>query len=190
MHPQYQVYSDTFIYICFFFTIGRLYSNSLLANLNARESIRDQCSGVKSYSLPEISNGRTQGLNMMRQGHGPHASIAVQIETTRDCDGEVSPDGVRLSGCSFGMRCADVFVLSAVRPGAGAQDARSRISGALMLVIGPVSLLSRFCRSMRAQRALLAIGTVHTLSSIRPCWSYPCTNLRTRQYAVLCNLHY
>jgi len=35
------IFPDTFIYICFFFSMGRLYSNSLLATLNARQMLRD-----------------------------------------------------------------------------------------------------------------------------------------------------
>jgi len=33
---------STFIYIAFYFTLGRLYSNSLMATLNARKSIRGE----------------------------------------------------------------------------------------------------------------------------------------------------
>jgi len=49
---------NTFIYICFYFLLGRLYCNSLLATLNARKAIRSLGENP-SYSLQAIddSNG-------------------------------------------------------------------------------------------------------------------------------------
>ncbi|PFH45817.1 hypothetical protein AMATHDRAFT_71062 [Amanita thiersii Skay4041] len=44
------VAGNTFYYIGFFFCIGRLYSNSLLATLNARKMIRGAADGVQSTS--------------------------------------------------------------------------------------------------------------------------------------------
>ncbi|KJA12528.1 hypothetical protein HYPSUDRAFT_210434 [Hypholoma sublateritium FD-334 SS-4] len=41
---------DTFLYISFFFCIGRLYTNSLLAALNARKMIRNAGSSVHTAS--------------------------------------------------------------------------------------------------------------------------------------------
>ncbi|KAG9224285.1 hypothetical protein CCMSSC00406_0004784 [Pleurotus cornucopiae] len=41
---------DTFLYIAFFFCLGRLYSNSLLATLNARKMIRAASGGIQSTS--------------------------------------------------------------------------------------------------------------------------------------------
>ncbi|KAH8804266.1 hypothetical protein DL96DRAFT_637435 [Flagelloscypha sp. PMI_526] len=52
---------NTFIYITFFFIIGRLYSNSLLATLNARKMIRSAADGIttsvkgEGFSLKELS---------------------------------------------------------------------------------------------------------------------------------------
>ncbi|KAG6885746.1 hypothetical protein C0993_010256 [Termitomyces sp. T159_Od127] len=44
------VASNTFLYIAFYFCIGRLYSNSLLATLNARKMIRGSADGIHSTS--------------------------------------------------------------------------------------------------------------------------------------------
>ncbi|TFK24550.1 hypothetical protein FA15DRAFT_704533 [Coprinopsis marcescibilis] len=44
------VAGNTFFYIAFFFCIGRLYTNSLLATLNARKMIRGALDGVNSTS--------------------------------------------------------------------------------------------------------------------------------------------
>ncbi|KAF9036520.1 hypothetical protein BDZ89DRAFT_946477, partial [Hymenopellis radicata] len=46
-------WGHTFIYIAFFFCIGRLYSNSLLATLNLRQRIR--ASGEGTLDLPELT---------------------------------------------------------------------------------------------------------------------------------------
>ncbi|EKM81475.1 hypothetical protein AGABI1DRAFT_54253, partial [Agaricus bisporus var. burnettii JB137-S8] len=60
---------QTFLYIMFFFCIGRLYSNSLLATLNARKSIRAAADAINntsehvSLSLREFSRaGGTTGI--------------------------------------------------------------------------------------------------------------------------------
>ncbi|OCH93576.1 hypothetical protein OBBRIDRAFT_832509 [Obba rivulosa] len=52
---------NTFIYICFYFTLGRLYSNSLLATLNARKLLRDKAS----------------------RGESP-GGIAIRVDTTKE----------------------------------------------------------------------------------------------------------
>ncbi|KAF8649291.1 hypothetical protein AX16_005895 [Volvariella volvacea WC 439] len=44
------VAGNTFFYIAFFFCIGRLYTNSLLATLNARKMIRGAADGIHSTS--------------------------------------------------------------------------------------------------------------------------------------------
>ncbi|KAF5392313.1 hypothetical protein D9757_001612 [Collybiopsis confluens] len=46
---------NTFIYISFFFCMGRLYTNSLLATLNARKMIRSAGENVHTTSGPNIS---------------------------------------------------------------------------------------------------------------------------------------
>ncbi|EDQ99405.1 uncharacterized protein LACBIDRAFT_335046 [Laccaria bicolor S238N-H82] len=45
----------TYIYIAFFFCIGRLYTNSLLATLNARKKIRELSDGIESTSGNNLS---------------------------------------------------------------------------------------------------------------------------------------
>jgi len=51
------VAGETFIYIAFYFCIGRLYSNSLLATLNARDSIRSAANVSQNddFFAPQIS---------------------------------------------------------------------------------------------------------------------------------------
>ncbi|GAW05618.1 hypothetical protein LENED_007486 [Lentinula edodes] len=46
---------NTFIYISFFFSMGRLYTNSLLATLNARKMIRDAAEGINTTTGDNIS---------------------------------------------------------------------------------------------------------------------------------------
>ncbi|KZP05910.1 hypothetical protein FIBSPDRAFT_940265 [Athelia psychrophila] len=50
---------NTFIYIAFFFNIGRLYSNSMLATLNARSVIRAQLTETQSVSMSKLRKNNT-----------------------------------------------------------------------------------------------------------------------------------
>jgi len=59
---------NTFIYICFFFLIGRLYCNSLLATLNVRKTIRGKGCGTLGISLNPISDLSTDGEINIRSG--------------------------------------------------------------------------------------------------------------------------
>ncbi|KAI0767199.1 hypothetical protein C8Q74DRAFT_938693 [Fomes fomentarius] len=48
---------DSYVYICFFFLIGRLYSNSLFASLNARECLRDDLTvSASDFSDTQLHN--------------------------------------------------------------------------------------------------------------------------------------
>jgi len=47
---------NTFIYICFYFVLGRLYCNSLLSTLNVRNMIRDKGHNDLGLSLRHISD--------------------------------------------------------------------------------------------------------------------------------------
>ncbi|KAF8992649.1 hypothetical protein BDZ89DRAFT_1150964 [Hymenopellis radicata] len=98
-------WGHTFIYITFFFCIGRLYSNSLLATLNARKRIRASGEGVNTtsdnqgmgFSLKDISTqskagtlgtktsiGRV-GLGSAFSGGGLHpTNISINIDTTKE----------------------------------------------------------------------------------------------------------
>ncbi|KAI9063373.1 hypothetical protein FKP32DRAFT_1676424 [Trametes sanguinea] len=81
---------NTFVYICFFFLVGRLYSNSLMATLNARKSLRDASTNELSVSLRDMQPAASTNLanfsNIGRRGEG----IAIRIDTTKDTkhDGE------------------------------------------------------------------------------------------------------
>ncbi|KAE9392351.1 hypothetical protein BT96DRAFT_1023613 [Gymnopus androsaceus JB14] len=78
---------NTFIYIPFFFSMGRLYTNSLLATLNARKSIRDSPEGVNTSSVDNISlpsdleRGASPSLSFQ---HMKNTRIAIQVDTTRE----------------------------------------------------------------------------------------------------------
>ncbi|KAG6872102.1 hypothetical protein C0995_012988 [Termitomyces sp. Mi166 len=72
------VAGDTFLYIAFYFCIGRLYSNSLLATLNARKMIRGSGDGIHStsVSLPELPKKRNIFLKRP-------TNISVKIDTKK-----------------------------------------------------------------------------------------------------------
>lgn len=76
---------QTFIYILFFFCMGRLYANSLLATLNARKMIRGAADGVHttsenlSLSLREFQPKSTT-LSMASK----RPNISIKIDTTQE----------------------------------------------------------------------------------------------------------
>ncbi|KAH9853815.1 hypothetical protein C2E23DRAFT_858909 [Lenzites betulinus] len=73
---------DTFVYITFFFLLGRLYCNSLLATLNARKSLRDGSSrGDTSMSLRDIQPSTAGNLSTFTQRG---RDITIRIDTTKD----------------------------------------------------------------------------------------------------------
>ncbi|KAG7443913.1 uncharacterized protein BT62DRAFT_304616 [Guyanagaster necrorhizus] len=78
---------NTFIYITFFFCMGRLYSNSLLATLNARKRIRTAAEGINTcgeigFSLNDISKVSTFSSHR-------GSSISIKIDTTKEFSSDV-----------------------------------------------------------------------------------------------------
>ncbi|KAI0713215.1 hypothetical protein C8Q76DRAFT_730655 [Earliella scabrosa] len=76
---------NTFVYITFYFLIGRLYANSLMATLNARKSMQTTSTGELSVSLRDMSAGvgtttNPYGVSTQRGRDG----IAIRIDTTKE----------------------------------------------------------------------------------------------------------
>ncbi|KAI0316362.1 hypothetical protein OF83DRAFT_1172972 [Amylostereum chailletii] len=82
---------NTFIYICFFFALGRLYSNSLLATLNARRSLSGSSRADESTSISlqgigsPISQRMATSVNTMNMSkqHG-NANLSIKIDTHKE----------------------------------------------------------------------------------------------------------
>ncbi|KAI0828860.1 hypothetical protein BC628DRAFT_1171745 [Trametes gibbosa] len=78
---------NTFVYICFFFLIGRLYSNSLLATLNARKALRDKSAindtSVSLRDMPTSAVSANMSPFNPKRDHGA-SGIAIRIDTTQD----------------------------------------------------------------------------------------------------------
>ncbi|KIM83937.1 hypothetical protein PILCRDRAFT_818965 [Piloderma croceum F 1598] len=71
----------TFIYITFYFTLGRFYSNSLMATLNARKAIRNAGEDESmSVSLRGIQRTGLSTANFK----APTNNIAIKVESTRE----------------------------------------------------------------------------------------------------------
>ncbi|VDC03992.1 unnamed protein product [Peniophora sp. CBMAI 1063] len=84
---SYAASPNTFLYICFFFALGRLYSNSLLATLNVRRSLSGGSSaGVEStsISLQGVRPSATQTANMMTSMSKPQHHVAIKVDTTQE----------------------------------------------------------------------------------------------------------
>jgi len=75
------VSTTTLIYAPFYFCIGRLYTNSLLATLNARSTIRGDTTKDSSHMLVSIpQNVAGAGTASNNRGHG----ISIRVETTKE----------------------------------------------------------------------------------------------------------
>ncbi|KAL0581289.1 hypothetical protein V5O48_000772 [Marasmius crinis-equi] len=74
---------DTFVYILFFFSIGRLYANSLLANLNVRPYVRKIADNINydSTLFNDIRFATTGGTERTLSRHA--AGVSIQIDTIR-----------------------------------------------------------------------------------------------------------
>ncbi|KAF9465638.1 hypothetical protein BDZ94DRAFT_1253580 [Collybia nuda] len=77
------VAGETFLYIAFFFCMGRLYSNSLLATLNARKMIRGAADGIQSTSDNLSLSLRDFPKNGTMSSRRP-TNISIKIDTTKE----------------------------------------------------------------------------------------------------------
>ncbi|PIL31360.1 hypothetical protein GSI_06059 [Ganoderma sinense ZZ0214-1] len=82
---------DTFVYICFFFLMGRLYSNSLMATLNARKGLRDASSYARDSTVSLQNMPPTDRCNTAQLGKSD-ASIAIRIDTIKDTQRDTDYD--------------------------------------------------------------------------------------------------
>lgn len=78
------VWGDTLIYVAFYFSLGKLYSNSVLATLNARITIRGlgEDSDELSFSLQTAAKPCRPTLNtstLMRS-----TNISIKIDATQE----------------------------------------------------------------------------------------------------------
>ncbi|KAF8843184.1 hypothetical protein BDN67DRAFT_924969 [Paxillus ammoniavirescens] len=78
------LWPNTFIYIGFYFCLGRLYCNSLLATLNARKGLRgDSRNDEMSLSLQGVQHKTTQSVVGTSQKRMPN-NISIKIDTTQE----------------------------------------------------------------------------------------------------------
>ncbi|KAH9850069.1 hypothetical protein C2E23DRAFT_931744 [Lenzites betulinus] len=78
------VLPDKLLYIAFFFLLGRLYANSLLATLNARKTLRDLSTSQElSLSLRDIQPPTTASMSTPSRG-GRANDIAIHINTLQE----------------------------------------------------------------------------------------------------------
>ncbi|KAG1792445.1 uncharacterized protein HD556DRAFT_1379585 [Suillus plorans] len=77
------LWPDTYIYIAFYFCVGRLYCNSLLATLNARKGIRrDSCDEHLSISLHKARRPINSPIGSS-QMEMPN-DLSIRIDTTQE----------------------------------------------------------------------------------------------------------
>ncbi|KAJ7156873.1 hypothetical protein C8R43DRAFT_1125446 [Mycena crocata] len=84
------VAGNTFIYILFFFCMGRLYCNSLLATLNARKMIRGAADGVHTTSENlSLSLREFQPKNTSLSMASKRPNISIKIDTTQEFNRDI-----------------------------------------------------------------------------------------------------
>ncbi|KAJ7708790.1 hypothetical protein B0H17DRAFT_365519 [Mycena rosella] len=84
------VAGNTFIYILFFFCMGRLYANSLLATLNARKMIRGAADGVHTTSENlSLSLREFQPKNTSLSMASKRPNISIKIDTTQEFNRDI-----------------------------------------------------------------------------------------------------
>jgi len=80
---------NAFVYDVFFFCLGRLYVNSLLASLNSRQTMRDKAS-VSDSTLVQLSNlkpgASMTSMRRLSQGApaGHRHTVSITVETTKE----------------------------------------------------------------------------------------------------------
>ncbi|KDR81049.1 hypothetical protein GALMADRAFT_153413 [Galerina marginata CBS 339.88] len=85
------VAGNTFLYIAFFFCIGRLYTNSLLATLNARKMIRGAGEAIHSTSENLSLSLREFPKNGAISSRRP-TNISIKIDTTKEFATDSDPE--------------------------------------------------------------------------------------------------
>ncbi|KAF5337684.1 hypothetical protein D9757_012731 [Collybiopsis confluens] len=89
--------SDTLLYAPFYFCIGRLYSNSLLATLNARKGIRNGSEESSEHMMVSLSRSDAPGTPgpMSMKGQQRSQNIAIRIDTAQEytSDHKMDHDG-------------------------------------------------------------------------------------------------
>ncbi|KAK0490651.1 hypothetical protein IW261DRAFT_1555829 [Armillaria novae-zelandiae] len=78
------IWGKTLIYVAFYFSLGRLYSNSVLATLNARKSIRGLSEAGDTGDLT-LSNTFKTGLPRFATTAPRQTNISIKIDTTQEC---------------------------------------------------------------------------------------------------------
>ncbi|RXW17156.1 hypothetical protein EST38_g8698 [Candolleomyces aberdarensis] len=103
------VAGHTFLYIAFFFCIGRLYTNSLLATLNARKMIRGSADGIHSTSDNLSFSLRDLPKNGTVTSSKRPTNISIKIDTTKefamDRDSDQELDNDKTMHCTVGQLC-------------------------------------------------------------------------------------
>ncbi|KAJ4476240.1 hypothetical protein J3R30DRAFT_3491908 [Lentinula aciculospora] len=110
---------DTFIYISFFFSMGRLYTNSLLATLNARKMIRESAKGInttsgENVSIPCHDYTRRDSPSKLVFQHSKNlntsTNISIQVDTTREFVSDTEHGIVTRARCLADFKHGEVEV--------------------------------------------------------------------------------
>lgn len=93
------VWPDAFIYVAFYFCLGRLYCNSLLATLNVRKTIRhDSCDEPMALSLHRARRPVDSPIGSSRMGMPNDLSIKIDTKQEYIEDEFLSAKDIKSSG--------------------------------------------------------------------------------------------
>ncbi|KAK0502510.1 hypothetical protein EDD18DRAFT_1141195 [Armillaria luteobubalina] len=84
--------SHTLIYASWYFCIGRLYANSLLASLNGRNTIRGQTEDIDHMLLSIPNAVLSPSSNSASNGQRPDISIRIETSTHKDVEADSKQD--------------------------------------------------------------------------------------------------
>ncbi|KAF7331775.1 hypothetical protein MKEN_00057400 [Mycena kentingensis (nom. inval.)] len=84
------VLGSSLVYVAFYFSLGRLYFNSVLATLNARKDILDDDPDDLTFSLQTLSKAAPCSKSSIRR-----PTISIKIDTTHEVEPENSEQSCR-----------------------------------------------------------------------------------------------
>jgi len=82
------IFPDTFIYITFYMLISKMYTNSLLATLNARTSVRGRGNNTADGESTSFQLSRIHGEGNLKGGATASHTVSIKVDTETRLDAD------------------------------------------------------------------------------------------------------
>ncbi|RDB28743.1 hypothetical protein Hypma_014825 [Hypsizygus marmoreus] len=93
----YTIWPNEFTFIGIYFSLSKLFLNSLLATLNSRESLSEKINGVSDISMSDMSHRRHFSSMVSGTRSGPSVLVSINHEVVDDYEqGRTEKDGERI----------------------------------------------------------------------------------------------